>query len=116
MGHFQLSEEKKKRQMHTNFQQGQGDGNGHAWNWLKNYSSDEKVWGVGKGDSPLKLLHVYRVYDTKGYGKVCDLESADCMLSLFLSLSISTPSVTRVVIFVSHVFRLTKQEKKRDCL
>ena len=38
--------------------------------WSNYYSSDEKVWGVGKGDSPLKLLHVYRVYDTKGYGKV----------------------------------------------
>ena len=33
-------------------------------------SSDEKVWGVGKGDSSLKFLHVYRIYDTKGYGKV----------------------------------------------
>ena len=42
--------------------------------------------------------------------RFCDLESSDCMVSLLLSLS--TPSVTRVVIFVSHVFYLTDLEKK----
>lgn len=54
---------------------------------------------------------MYTVFMTqKGMVRFCDLESSDCMVSLLLSLS--TPSVTRVVIFVSHVFYLTDLEKK----
>lgn len=44
----------------------------------------KKVWGVGKGDSPLNC-YIYTVFMTqKGMVRFCDLESADCMLSLFL--------------------------------
>lgn len=51
-------------------------------------SSYEKVWGVGKADSSFKLLHVYRIYDTKGYGKVlwpkvCRLHALSPSLSLY---------------------------------
>lgn len=54
-------------------------------------SSDEKVWGVGKGDSSLKFLHVYRIYDTEGYSKV--LWPRVCRLhALSPSLSLRLPS------------------------
>ena len=59
--------------------------------------------------------YMYTVFMTqKGMVRFCDLESADCMLSLLLSLSM--PSVNKSGHFCVSRVLLDRITKKRDCL